>query len=274
MGIERYLVATARWVPKSFRSAILGSPSDPTLFATALHSMLNKLPVDEYPILKCGGPLQGFRMRVDWRNHRSFAYGSWEPEVVEAISRSVSPGMTVLDLGAQSGFFSLLLARLVGPSGSVVAFEPLPANFRVLAENIQLNRLNNVTARPEAVTDYSGTLEFSVPDSSSNLIAGPLSPGEDRPTILVPAISLDAFAREIDRPIHFIKMDVEGAEGLVLRGASSLLNSCRPTMLIEVHNMDGKSRNHEVIPELEKLGYSIEWLGQLSWTCHILARRI
>ncbi|MGC2280676.1 MAG: hypothetical protein WA603_11710, partial [Candidatus Acidiferrales bacterium] len=75
-------------------------------------------------------------MRVDWQIHRSFAYGTWEPEVVQAVQQEVTAGMNVLDLGAQSGFYTLLLSRLVGPEGRVFAFEPLPANFRLLDENV------------------------------------------------------------------------------------------------------------------------------------------
>lgn len=272
MHIERYLAATVRWMPNRIKSAVLGKRSAPSRLATAIHSILNRLPVEPYPVLDCSGPLAGFRMRVDWKNHRSFAYGNWEPEVVDVISRCVSTGMTALDLGAQSGFYSLLLSRLVGPSGTVVAFEPLPANYRVLLENIELNGLNNITARPEAVTEAPGTMEFEVPGSDSNLIAGPLLPDDARPMVLVPTISLDALAREIGPRIDFIKIDVEGAENQVLRGAASVLNSCRPTMLIELHNMDGKSRTHDVVTELIEVGYRIEWLGELSWTSHILAR--
>lgn len=272
MGIEQYLFAAGRWVPGPVKRALLGKPSSPNRFATAIHSVLNRFSVEEYPILDCGGPLKGFRMRVDWKNHRGFAYGSWEPEVVDAMTRCVPAGMIALDLGAQTGFFSLLLSRLVGPNGRVFAFEPLPANFRVLRENIEINALDNVSPRREAVTDESGRMEFKVPDRDSNLLAGPMHADDEYPTTVVPTISLDDFAREIGRPIEFIKMDVEGAEGLILRGARRLLNGSHPTMLIELHNMDGKTREHGVVDELVKLGYRIQWIGELSWTSHILAR--
>ncbi len=272
LRFEKSLVAVARWVPNPLKHAILGRPSEPTRLAMAIHTILNRLPVDQYPILNCSGPLEGFRMRVDWRNHRGFVYGSWEPDVVDAISDHVSEGMLVLDVGAQSGFYTLLLSRLVGSSGKVVAFEPLPANFRVLVENIEMNGLQNVTARPEAVVDKPGTMEFNVPPKDSNLIAGPLSAEEERPAIAVPGTAIDAFADEIGRPIDFIKMDIEGAEGLAIRGATAVLCNQHPILLVELHNMDSKRRDHEVVAQLLKLGYSIEWLGEISWTSHILAR--
>ena len=67
-------------------------------------------------------------MRVDWQIHRAFIYDSWEPEVTQVLDRIVAPGMTVADIGAQSGFYTLLLSKRVGAKGQVIAFEPLPAN--------------------------------------------------------------------------------------------------------------------------------------------------
>ena len=84
---------------------------------------------------------------MDWQLHRSFAYGSWEPEVVGSIQKHAMPRTRVLDIGAQSGFYSLLLSRLVGPNGMVFAFEPLPASFRILEENMRMNKIQNVTIK-------------------------------------------------------------------------------------------------------------------------------
>ena len=272
MGIEKFVLTMARWVPQPVKRAMLGRRSAPNRFAGVIHSMLNRLPAGRYPILDCSGPLKGFRMRVDWQKHRTFVYGNWEPEVVEAISRCVSSGMIALDLGAQSGFYSLLLSKLVGPSGTVVAFEPLPANFRILRENVEMNGVKNVFVREEAVMAESGVFELEVPKKDSSLLAGPLAGDDDPTTAVVPAISLDAFAREICRPIDFIKMDVEGAESDVLEGARDVLNICHPTMLIELHNMDGRNPRHDVVSCLGGMGYSIRWIGEVKWNAHILAQ--
>lgn len=272
MRIEKCVVSVMGWVPQRARCILLGNRSAPRRLSRVIHTVLNLLPVSRYPVLDCQGPLTGFRMRLDWKNHRTFAYGNWEPEVVEAISQCVQQGMTTFDVGAQSGFYSLLLSRLVGRGGSVIAFEPLPANLRILKENVEINTLANVVVRGEAVAEKSGTLDFQVPALNSNLLAGPLAPGDQYPTTLVRSVSLDDFVDEIGCRVDFIKVDVEGAEGAVLDGARRLLRKYHPTMMIELHNMDGKSRIHEVATRLQELGYHLHWLGEISWTAHILAR--
>jgi len=75
-----------RTVPEALRQKIIGSPSEPTHFANAVHALLNRAPGDRLTCLSCGGVLKGYRMRVDWANHRSFIYGSYEPTVVSALA--------------------------------------------------------------------------------------------------------------------------------------------------------------------------------------------
>jgi FkbM family methyltransferase len=218
--------------------------------------------------------LKGFRMRVDWQLHRSFAYGSWEPEVVRSIQDHVHSGTRVLDIGAQSGFYSLLLSRLVGPEGMVFAFEPLPANFRVLEENLRLNSIQNVMIRREAVSDFSGNISFDFPREEVSLIAGPVLPSDNLGTFQVPAISLDDFFRQIGQPIQFIKMDVEGAETAVLRGAVQTLKAFHPSMVVELHHDVPQDGLHPAVTLLTELGYQIEWLNEVAYRSHIFARWI
>ncbi len=191
MTTQSFVSKLASCVPLSVRIALIGRRSSPTWLANTIHRILNRATAERFPVLPCGGALKGFHMRVDWRMHRSFAYGSWEPEVVEVVRQYVKPGMTALDIGAQSGYFSLLLSKLVGPGGNVIAFEPLPANFRVLEENVHLNGLTNVTVRREAVAEHSGEMSFEFPSDEPNLIAGPVQDGESKGTFTVQGISLD-----------------------------------------------------------------------------------
>lgn len=272
MTLQRIVATMAEWVPQRVKAAVRGRRASPNLLATAIHSILNSIPIERYPILPCGGALKGFCMRVDWKVHRSFVYGSWEPEVVECIQKHVTPGMTVLDIGAQSGFFSLLLSKRVGPAGKVIAFEPLPANFRILEENIRLNGLKNVTVRNEAVAERSGDMSFEFPRHEPGLIAGPVLAGDSQAIFTVRGISLDDWLSANQFPVQFIKMDVEGAEVEVLRGALKMLDSCHPDMLIELHNMVRHSGPHPAAILVEELGYEIRWLGEIASTAHILAR--
>jgi FkbM family methyltransferase len=274
MRVEKIISRVAEYIPLRIKVALRGDRAAPSRLANTIHSFLNRLATERYPILPCGGVLKGFRMRVDWQLHRSFAYGSWEPEVVQSIQDHVHSGMRVLDIGAQSGFYSLLLSRLVGPAGMVFAFEPLPANFRVLEENLRLNGIQNVMIRQEAVSDFSGNISFEFPREEVSLIAGPLLESDNLGAFQVPAISLDDFVRQTGQPIQFIKMDVEGAETAVLRGAVQTLKAFRPAMVVELHHDHPQDGLHPAITLLEQLGYQIEWLNEVAYRSHIFARWI
>jgi len=274
MTVEKIISRVAEFIPLRIKVALRGDRAAPSRLANIIHSFLNRLATERYPILPCGGVLKGFRMRVDWQLHRSFAYGSWEPEVVRSIQDHVHSGTRVLDIGAQSGFYSLLLSRLVGPEGMVFAFEPLPANFRVLEENLRLNSIQNVMIRREAVSDFSGNISFDFPREEVSLIAGPVLPSDNLGTFQVPAISLDDFFRQIGQPIQFIKMDVEGAETAVLRGAVQTLKAFHPSMVVELHHDVPQDGLHPAVTLLTELGYQIEWLNEVAYRSHIFARWI
>lgn len=211
-------------------------------------------------------------MRIDWRKHRSFVYGSWEPEVIEAISQTVSKGQVALDIGAQSGFYTLLLSKLVGPEGRVVAFEPLPPNYRILDQNIELNRASNVLVVKKALMDRAGQLSLTIPPRDSLLLAGELLNEKEHETLLVPAVSLDDYLAELRWPVHFIKMDVEGAEEAILRGAVRTIEMHHPAMLIEVHAFNQYGQQHPVVSLLQEMGYEINWLSEWTLTAHLLAK--
>ena len=272
MTLQRIITTVIEWVPQSFKIALRGQRGLPNPLANAIHSILNRLPAERYVVLPCAGLLGGFQMRVDWQIHRSFAYGTWEPEVVQAMQREVTPGMNVLDLGAQSGFYTLLLSRLVGPNGRVFAFEPLPANFRLLDENVRLNNLRNVVVSDEAVAQVSGELSFPFPHHEKSLVAGPLHKDDNLGILTVQGISLDDIALRAKVPIDFVKMDIEGAEWAALQGAERVLREFHPRLMIELHDRVTHDADNPVVLHLQRLGYEVEWLGDICITAHIIAR--
>jgi FkbM family methyltransferase len=271
MTMERIVSTMVDLVPQSIRVALIGKRGSPSRFANVIHSFLNRMPVERYPVLPCGGALRGFRMRVDWKIHRSFASGAWEPEVVKAVQEQISPGMTVLDIGAQSGFYSLLFSRLVGPGGHVVAFEPLPANFRLLEQNLQLNGIRNVTVRREAVAESSGEMSFEFPHHVTSLVAGPVLEEDNQGTMRVKGVSLDDCFFDSERPIDVIKMDIEGAECQALRGARRIIDAWHPCMFVELHYADCHTGPHPASILLQESGYQIQWLNGVDTTANILA---
>ena len=269
--MQRLIAKLAQYVPQSLKTVLRGDHGSPNPFANMIHRLLNRLPVERYPILSCGGRLNGYRMRVDWTIHRAFVYDSWEPEVTQAIDERAASGMTALDIGAQSGFFTLLLSKRVGATGKVIAFEPLPANFRMLEENVQLNNIENVMTRPDAVTDHSGKIRFCLPIEEASLVAGPLLPEDERGEFFVNCVSLDDFVLQENLRPDLIKMDVEGAEGSVVEGALRTIKQFHPILIIELHDVGEKPREHPVPIRLQALGYSIHWLEERPGTSHIVA---
>ena len=146
-------------------------------------------------------------------------YLSWNPQEYAAFKRVVSPRMVALDVGANVGAYSMLLGQWVGPAGRVYAFEPAPHAFSGLVRHIHLNDLDDVV-RPlaEAVGDRETRAEFLVMETAGE---SRLAARDDRPDgrLTVPVVTIDGFcAREGIDP-DFIKIDVEGWELAVLRGA-------------------------------------------------------
>ena len=155
-----------------------------------------------------------------------FTKGSYEPLITECFKKHIKKGDTVLDLGAYIGYHTLIMAKLVGPKGKVYAFEPSKTNFHYLKKNIAENRYENVIACCKAVSGKSGAGRYYVGDRSS---LGTIYGGgrwEEIETIRLD----DCFKDKVD----FIKMDIEGAEGLALEGMKETIkNSPNLKMVIE-----------------------------------------
>lgn len=270
--IPRLVAHITAVIPQQWKKTLSGSYQRPSHLGQLIHTFLNRLPVERFPVMTCSGVLQPYRMKIDWHRHRSFIYGTWEPDIVQVIKREVSAGMVALDVGSHIGFYTLLLARLVEPHGQVVAFEPLPQNFKLLVENLQLNHLQHVQPINKAVTDHSGTVELHLDESNplpgeSTIMSGGCRGGA---TITVAGTTLDEYVADLGKPVSFIKIDVEGAEELVLRGALQTIEQYYLTLLVELHAFN-KPEDHPVIALLEAYNYQIQWVDNLTITAHILA---
>ncbi|MGC2530641.1 MAG: FkbM family methyltransferase [Candidatus Acidiferrum sp.] len=210
-------------------------------------------------------------MYVDWSQFRSFAYGTWEPEVSLAAASAVKQGMTVIDVGAHIGYHTLLFAKCVGPSGRVFSFEPLPENFALLRKNVELNRLTQVRILNQAVFSRSGEITISVPDDQPNSGNGSACLDRGLQQFLVNAVSLDAFCEEFSIRPDLLKLDMEGAEYEALLGAARVIGRFRPKLLIELHHFDGNVAAHPVPELVSGWGYEIRWIDRWQLTSHILA---
>ena len=150
-------------------------------------------------------------------------YGLWEAAETELCRCLLRPGMRVVDAGAHAGYYSVLFSHLVGAQGSVLAFEPEPANFRMLLANLLLNNCGNVQARPQALADGCGTglLHLSAENAGDHRLA----PAPGRRSVEVETIDLDTALG--GAPLDFIKIDTQGAEPRILAGMSATLSANR-----------------------------------------------
>ena len=148
--------------------------------------------------------------------------GRWEETETQLFCSLVKEGMTVVDVGANVGYYTLLAARLVGPRGTVYAFEPSPGNFALLSQNVAANGYKNVVLIPKAVSDRSGTAALHIDRASSgghslSAFRGGLD------CVAVETVSLDDYFSTERPTIDLVKMDAEGAEVSILAGMGRLL---------------------------------------------------
>ena len=157
---------------------------------------------------------------------------SYDPKVAAVLGRYVKPGMAVVDIGANIGYLTMLLASLVTPSGLVVAVEPNPENIKLLEASRRVNGFDHVLVIQAAAGRQTALLALNV--SYSNGMTGELPTELDaifasRP---VPCFALDAIVPK-DRPINLVKIDTEGAELNALIGLSETIDRDRPVIVSE-----------------------------------------
>jgi len=176
----------------------------------------------------------------------------------------VSAGAVTVDVGASWGLFSYHLARRVGGSGSVFSYEPHPANRTVLEKLAKARP--SVCFRPAAVSDEAGTAQMQVPVFGKRHVTAQSSiahgfDGQDGvrvQKVTVPTVRLDDELG--DRSVDFIKIDVEGHEISVLRGASAVLRKYLPPMLIEIEQRHLDVPINDVFKEIEDIGYRLYFI--------------
>jgi FkbM family methyltransferase len=179
---------------------------------------------------------------IGWSIH---FFGAYEPEVRAEIRRRLRPGDTAIDVGANAGWHTLLMACRVGPGGRVVAVEPNPSSRERLEHAIAINRLTNVRVDARALADREGSRTFEAPpaghvwDGTGRLTGNDVGSGfsriessEKRSVVTVTTIDALAAEHSLDR-VTLIKIDVEGWEPAVLRGAATVLRTSRPALIFE-----------------------------------------
>lgn len=187
---------------------------------------------------------------------RLLLLGDLEVPVQEALRRTVAPGSTVFDVGANIGFFSVLAGRLTGPGGRVIGFEPVTDVAHLARAAVARNGMaGHVELRTQAVAAAVGSEPLHVVGEASwSHLAGRGRHPDTVATIDVDVVTLDHLLEDPATPApDVVKLDVEGAEVEALQGASRLLRDHRPTLVVELHET-----NDEVADLLQDAGYALE----------------
>ncbi|MFY9655225.1 MAG: FkbM family methyltransferase [Methylocystis sp.] len=227
---------------------------------------------DKFWFSNCGAVMDSVIEAVDARHGRFFVlrndlfisrsmieYGEWTESEFTLMAQLLRPGDTVIDVGANIGCLTVPFARTVGPQGCVYGFEPQPGLYRLLAANTVINGLHNVRLFNAACSDRPDVVAFDEADYTAAANYGALSVEAltrqvsrfSRQTLIV---TLDAAIQH--EQVRLIKIDVEGAEAAVLRGARELIRRTRPALYVE---LEFPHLAPETLEQIFELNYEAYW---------------
>lgn len=185
----------------------------------------------------------------------AISQGVYEPEIEALFRRIVGPGMTVVDVGANIGFYTMLAASLVGPAGRVVAIEPNPVNVKLIEASRRENGFQNVEVHAVAANDTQGALVLNTSYSNGSVHGLSDNLASLFRSELVYGAQLDRLL-ELDR-LDFLKIDVEGAEHRALSGFKETLKRFRPTIVTEFSPAVLPNEGRDYLSFLFELGYRV-----------------
>jgi FkbM family methyltransferase len=185
--------------------------------------------------------------------------GEWEMWITRAFEGLVRPGMTVVDIGANVGWYTLAAAQGVGPEGRVVAFEANPRLAGLVRKSVEINGFwGRTTVEAQAVTDHRGELTLHVlrdHQGSSTITAADVGAawGDASTPVTVPCTTLDDYADEHGLRIDVLKIDAEGAEPAIIAGARRVLQANPDIQVL----MEYGPANRPALEELLELGFEV-----------------
>ena len=177
----------------------------------------------------------------------------WFEDEIKFVRHFIKPGMKVIDIGANYGLYTLSIARIIGDSGKIWAFEPTASTSACLKKSILCNNFNNIKVIQSGLSDRLGEARlFTSPNSELNSLSKDASPGDQYETISL--LTLDHCKQKYRwECIDFIKLDAEGEECNILRKGKKTLSSLSPLIMFELKH--GKSINLPLIHRFKNMGY-------------------
>ncbi|MDB6069556.1 MAG: methyltransferase FkbM family protein [Verrucomicrobiales bacterium] len=214
-----------------------------------LRFFLNLIPKTHVAKVR-GGINKGSRWVVGTSIHRCWL-GSYELEKQQLLERLLKPGMVVWDVGANAGFYTLAMSKLVGAEGHVFSFEPLGDNIQKLNRHIRLNQLGNISVVQVALSDSVGLCGFDLGISHQKGFLSKNTSG-----YLVPCMTAYEFVKSKPEAVpSLLKIDIEGAESGMLEGAREMISKHRPILLLALHGPDQVLKCNAL---LQDLGYTVD----------------
>jgi FkbM family methyltransferase len=216
-------------------------------------------------LAECAGLHLWFNLR-DRMIGQAIAQGCYEVDVTKVVQQAVTPGMNCLDLGANLGYFTVMMGNIVGPAGSVHAFEPFPSNYELLSRNVRENHLEAI-AKLHRIAAYDKSadcfLRFRSDDLNDNFgsmfVAQNNSSNGNFASLPCTAHRVDDVV-PIELPIHFVKIDIEGSEVCALHGMTRILERDHPVIVVELYE-EALAKNgqkpEDLVTFLQSLGYDI-----------------
>ena len=196
------------------------------------------------------GPLKGMRYRLNQYSALTPLWGVWEPYAQRIFSNLVQAGDCVYDLGANTGIHSMHFCRLSGSNGAVYAFEPIDYNLAEIEIVKAANGLSTLEIMPVAVGAENTTASFTI---ANHYKGGSLNPNTLGGRMLeVPVTTLDTVVAGGARLPDFIKVDIEGGEGMAMEGMRGVIAQSHPSFYIELHSPE---QDLHVARVLQECGY-------------------
>jgi FkbM family methyltransferase len=186
--------------------------------------------------------------------------GYWESWITLALARTVQPGWHCLDVGANHGYYTLVMADGAGPSGRVVPVEPTPRLADLLRQTLDVNGFPYVAVVAKAASDSDGrTLQLVVPErrSMNARLVEDVAPTDE--AVSVESITIDSLTRDWPR-VDLIKIDVEGAEEQVWRGMQVTIDRNRDLVVALELNVDRYDEPRNFIGEIEAAGFKLRYI--------------